>query len=316
MNAWIAGSRSLYVWLAGRTGYSPSNADVSQRIEGRVRAWRPRFPGQPQFVWIHYTSPHDPYASVAPWLGSINPSPNATAAEDSTPRWLFADARTSPDRVALLKDRYDESIREVDFHVGRAIETLKETLGQNTAFIITADHGESFGHGYGAHMGPMLYEDLVHIPLILHLPKDERAGTRLSAPASQIDLAPTIATIAGMVPDPSWEGRSLLSSEPMAEDRTVYAMNFEENPARGQLKTGSIALIRNHWKLVRFFGNLQYPDMPKLKTQLFDLRADPSEVRNLAPEHPDIVGELSMIMDAEFAKHSDRVTSDDRTSTR
>jgi arylsulfatase A-like enzyme len=315
-NSWIAESLSVFQKISSYFGIDEPNFRASIRINHRLSMWKEYSESKPQFVWIHYFSPHDPYATTEPWLGSFNPSSEARNFATSSPTPLFSDRFTSPSRIEALRDRYDESISEVDFHLGEAVELLKRKLGPNTAFLITADHGESFSHGYGGHTGPMLYEDLIHIPLIIQLPNGQRAGTRIDAPASQIDLAPTIADIAGIAPDPSWEGRSLLSGEPIPEDRPIYSMNFEENPARGKLTTGSIALIRNHWKLVRFFGNLSYPDMPKLKTQLFDLRADAQELHNLATERPDVVRELSSVMDAEFAKHSGPVPPDDRAPTR
>jgi arylsulfatase A-like enzyme len=240
---------------------------------------------------------------------------DARSIAGSLPSYGFTAVHSSPERIALLKDRYDESISEVDFHVERAIALLKQKLGANTAFIITADHGESFSHGYGGHGGPMLYQDVIHIPLLIEFPERLQAGLRQPANVSQADIAPTIADIAGIPPDPSWEGHSLLKTESVDTHRPIYSMNFEENVADGQLKNGSIALMRDGFKLVRFFGTLRYPDMPELTTQLFNLQSDPEEQHNLAADHPDIVKALSAVMDADFAKHAGAITKSSDSST-
>jgi hypothetical protein len=80
-------------------------------------------------------------------------------------------------------------------------------------------------------------------------------------------------------------------------------MNFEQNESRGRLTTGSVAALRSNWKLVRYFGKPQYPHVPHLQTQLFDLAQDPHENKNLASVHPDIVGTLSAQIDAQLALH-------------
>jgi arylsulfatase A-like enzyme len=183
------------------------------------------------------------------------------------------------------------------------ITAIRQNLGPNTAILLTADHGESFDHGYGGHSGVMLYEDLIHIPLIVELPSTAAPIVKHDELAAQIDLAPTIAMIAGVTPSPSWPGHSLLALPNDPQPRTIFAMNFEENNRRGRLTTGSVAALRSNWKLVRFLGKPQYPNMPQLQTQLFDLAEDPREYKNLASVHPDIVGILSAQIDAQLAIH-------------
>jgi len=149
----------------------------------------------------------------------------------------------------------------------------------------------------------MLYEDLIHIPLIIALPSAATVHGRRDERAAQIDLAPTIAAIAGVAPSPTWAGQSLLALPETSELRTIYAMNFEQSDSRGRLTTGAVAALHSNWKLVRFFGQPKYSNMPKLQTQLFDLTEDPHEYKNVAAIHSDIVAALSAQIDEQLAIH-------------
>jgi arylsulfatase A-like enzyme len=167
--------------------------------------------------------------------------------------------------------------------------------------MLTADHGESFSHDYGGHGGVMLYEELLHIPLILRLPGESTTSERRVELSDQTDLAPTIAAIAHVTPSPNWSGASLLGRP--SRERTIFAMSFEQNESRGRLSTGSVAVLSDNWKLVRFIGTPKYPKMPRLETQLFDLASDPREQHNLAATHPDLVADLSTQIDEQLERY-------------
>lgn len=244
---------------------------------------------RPVFLWVHFMPPHAPYAAPEPWLGQFDSSPAARRLGDSNPDLAFLFRRTSKQRAALLEARYDESVKYVDFFVGEFLERAQQLLGPNTVVIVTADHGESFAHGYGAHGGPCLYESLIHIPLLIKAPFQAQELHTL-IPAEQVDIAPTVAALAGISAPPSWEGRSLLpllkpsESEVPMPAKPVFAMSFEENPRRLALTTGSVAVIDGRWKLVHFMGALHYSQMPQLHDELYDLGDDPRELTNRVSE--------------------------------
>jgi arylsulfatase A-like enzyme len=218
---------------------------------------------------------------------------------------LYFESRyDSQSRIETLKARYDESIAYVDHYVGQFISAVHQDLGPNTAIFLTSDHGESFDHGYGSHGGVMLWEDLIHVPFIMSLP-GAAAGRREDL-ASQVDLAPTIAAVAGLPPPADWVGRSLVSATEVGNP-TVFSMNFEENRSHMPLATGAIAALRSHWKLLRFFGDPRYPHVPLLKNQLFDLRTDPHEHADLESAQPGIAAELSSAIDEQLARHGGAV---------
>jgi arylsulfatase A-like enzyme len=266
---------------------------------------------EPIFLWVHLFPPHSPYAVPKPWLGRFDPSERDRTAASTQPNWAWIQSTLSARQVATLAARYDEATAYVDSYVGPFLQRALELLGPNTAIIITADHGESFTHGYGAHTGPGLYDEIIHVPLILKLP-GQSAGERCERPAEQADVAPTLAALAGVPAPAGWAGRSLLAAcnAPAASTqphRAIFSMNFEQNPRYAALKTGSVAVIQGRWKLIHYMGALHYPDMPPLRDQLFDLLADPGEQHDLAAQHPATVRRLLSLIEAGLARHGGAV---------
>ncbi len=263
---------------------------------------------RPTFLWIHFLPPHDPYAAPQPWLGRFDPSPAARTTVDSEPLPLFAFGFLPKERVQVLEARYDESVAYSDYYITRFAERALQLLGDNTAVVITADHGESFEHGYGMHTGPGLFEPLIHIPLIVRFPA-QRDGVRAPVTAEQVDIAPTLAELAGVPSPTGWEGHSLVSYRSPAasvDEATwtpAFAMNFEENPRRGAITTGSIAVIDGHWKLVHYMGALHYPQMPPLHDALYDLSQDPGELVNRIVERPGEAGRLRRLISEQLDRH-------------
>jgi arylsulfatase A-like enzyme len=221
----------------------------------------------------------------------------------------------SPALAQTLTDRYDESVRYVDHYAGSFLQRALQLLGPDTVVVVTADHGESFRHGYGAHTGPGLYDEIIHVPLIIKLPGQTQGG-RCDALSEQVDIAPTLAQLAGIAPPPLWEGHSLLgacpgnaaSTSPTAAtpgataDTPAFSMNFEQNPRHARLTTGSVAVIDGRWKLVHYLGHLHYPGMPPLHDALYDLANDPQENKNLATGDPAEVALLRKLIDGQLAE--------------
>jgi arylsulfatase A-like enzyme len=279
-----------------------------EQIVAQAARWTSDRHRAPVFMWVHLFPPHAPYAAPKPWLGQFDHSQAARSASSSFPAHLFDSSLEPASRIAALESRYDESIVYLDYYFGKLVSSVRQNLGANTVILLTADHGESFDHGYGDHGGVMLYEDLIRIPLIVAFPSATAPTQRRDELASQIDLAPTIAAIAGVAPSPGWAGRSLLAVPNTNEVLTIFSMNFEQNQSRGRLATGAVAALRSNWKLVRFIGEPQYPNMPRLQTQLFDLAKDPREHKNLAAIYPHIVAPLSAQIEEQLTAHGNAVS--------
>jgi arylsulfatase A-like enzyme len=240
---------------------------------------------KPFFAWIHVLPPHEPYLPTEPFKKYFNSSYKLRSfkaqenIKDESYKYLFDylrfPAEIQPD-VDLMKDYYDEFIRYCDKQLEEFIEKLNErNMLDNTVIVFSADHGESFEHGYFTHGGPFLYEQVTHVPFILREP-GQTTGKVLNNLVEQIDIPATILDLVDITV-PAWmEGRSVLPfmrGEHLTE-RPAFSMNFEENPSRGhQITRGSIAVWEGDYKLIHY--------IERGESLLFNLKVDPQELNNL-----------------------------------
>jgi len=204
------------------------------------------------FLYLHSLDAHTPYE----------------------PRPPFDAAFLRPGASGIERDRdlYDNEVAYNDREIGRLLDGLRR-LGvyDRTLIAITADHGEEFmEHGVARH-GRSLYDDALHVPLIVKLPGGRPAGRRVSAVASSLDLAPTLLDYAGVPRPASFTGSSLraLVSGAAAPERRLFAEQLGPGHALFAVREG-------RWKLVRRL-------LPEPHELLFDLQRDPGERTNLAP---------------------------------
>src|SRR5947209_4636740 len=124
---------------------------------------------QPRFLWAHILPPHDPYVTPSPYSRRFLSTEKLTRSYDFLSLRNYAlPADTS---VTELRDRYDEMVLYADAAVGDFLDWLDRTDRLNHAIvIISADHGESFDHNWFLHAGPPLYNALIRIPLLIHIP--------------------------------------------------------------------------------------------------------------------------------------------------
>lgn len=239
--------------------------------------------GRPQFLWTHVLPPHDPYLPPVPYRGEFLKSSKLNRISD----FIGLDNQSLPRNVSVeeLRARYDEDIAYTDHAVGEFLDWLDHT-GRlaNSLVLVSADHGESFENGWYKHTGPLLSDGLIHIPLLVHLP-GQTDSARVTQPAQQIDILPTILELIKS-PSPSWvEGTSLVPALHLNRlpDRFLFAMNLEPDSVFKPISKGTIALINDRYKYVA-----DVADLEGSKGLLFDYRSDPSEQRNLSKLQPDI----------------------------
>jgi lipoteichoic acid synthase len=170
-------------------------------------------------------------------------------------------------------DDYLNSVRYEDFFVKNLIQQYKDLgLYEDTVFVIVGDHGEGFEeHGRSQH-DDVIYEEGLHVPLIVHDPQRFEGGERVENLTNHLDILPTVADLLGFsVEGGKYPGRSLL--EPIPDDRTLFVSCYHDDRC--------LASIRGDSKFIHHYGN--QPD------ELFDLGKDPLERDSLADERPDEV---------------------------
>jgi arylsulfatase A-like enzyme len=138
---------------------------------------------KPIFLWVHFFEPHEPYVAH--------------------PEHPFAG------KGADL-DAYDSEVATADDGVGRIVHLVRERRGRasDPVVIVTADHGEEFGEHGGRYHGTTVYEEQVHVPLVVVGPGVKR-GVRVGTVVQTIDLLPTTLSALGIPRPPRVRGRDL-----------------------------------------------------------------------------------------------------------
>lgn len=203
---------------------------------------------RPFFLWLHLFDPHDPY----------------------TPPEPFRSRYAHP---------YDAEVAYTDALVGGFLDEL-EALGllQQSLVVATADHGEGLGdHGEAFH-GYFVYDSTVHVPLIVRPPGPGAAGARRSEAVSHVDLVPTILDLVGLEIPASVQGQSLLPLLGQTPDPAVA----EERP--GVYAESFYPLLHYGWAPLRSLRTASHKLIESPTPELFDLAADPGELRSLEVE--------------------------------
>jgi arylsulfatase A-like enzyme len=210
---------------------------------------------EPFFLWLHYFNPHDPYTQHA--------------AHD------FGDGEL---------ERYDSEVASVDASIGGIFEHLgRAGVARRTIIVVTADHGEEFREHGGQFHTNKLYEELLHVPLIVSVPGVEPA--RIDQVVELIDIAPTLCEVLALSARcDEYDGKSLWATRAgLRDDSPGLRGAYSE----AMMRDGTLlrrSLLSQGFRLT---VNL---DLETL--ELFDVTRDPREAHNVAREHPDRVRQL------------------------
>ncbi len=183
------------------------------------------------------------------------------------------------------RDLYDGEVHWTDRWVGQVLDFIEaQPWAKQTVVIITADHGEGFGeHNHFRHAYE-LWESLVRVPLMFRIPGVK--SQKLSVARSHIDLAPTIADLMGVKAEPAFRGVSLV--------KELFGTPGPPRPVivdlpRDDLQDRRRAVIDSGWKLISFGDNQRF--------QLFDLKEDPGELRDLSKSHPEQLSRMQAVLE-------------------
>jgi len=243
------------------------------------------------FFYLHYEDPHGPY----------NPPAEFRPAGEAPARIGYRFAQNKQIRAGTLKPTaeerawikalYDGEVRHVDQSIGRLLEGMRASgIYDNALIILTSDHGEEFfEHGNVAH-GHTLYNELLHVPLIVKLPKSAAKGEYFPFVSVQ-RITPTILDMCGIEFDPNHMAGSSLSEfwtgEGHESDDTPYS-------------TG--VLYYEDRESVVFDGMKYIRQIDGASDELFNLNADPGEHKSLSSTRPvDVHGAQRLLEDSRTA---------------
>jgi arylsulfatase A-like enzyme len=271
---------------------SPLKDFLAENVE-RALDWVRSTDGQPFFLFLHTYAVHMPFAPPPPYDRLFDPEYDGPCREKilhaSVNECLGRDD-ADPRVVRHVKALYDGEIRRTDAIFGRFLGVLRAMgLAERTCVIVTSDHGEEFKeHGRFFHRRASLYEELLRVPLIVWCPERFSGGRVVDQQVGVVDIAPTILDITGVpIPD-GLDGVSLLPTlrGRSAPQRTTLVSEVDASIEKERRDAFTVVAVRtDRHKLLVSSGAA-----PAL--ELFDLRDDPGETRDVSGTLPEVVAQL------------------------
>ncbi|MFI6740722.1 sulfatase [Nonomuraea sp. NPDC050451] len=289
-------------------GFS-ERAYLSDVLAGKAREFIAGAKGEPFFLYLAPIGPHNPANPAVrhanAFAGAMAPRTPSFNQEDvsAEPEWLRERPSLDEATVDQVDERYRARMRSmlgVDDLVGAVVDELRRT-GQldNTYIFFTSDNGFHLGTHRLKQGKTTPFEEAIKVPLVVRGP-GIKAGATISQLTSSVDLATTFAELGGATPPPFAEGRSLvplLKGKPPAVWRrnvlVEFARPLDQSSAAQTPVPPYRALRTDQYKYVRYATG---------ESQLYDLRADPYELRNLiATADPALLDGLRQRLDAMVA---------------
>jgi len=276
------------------TSFTPTGGVIERtaaRTNQYVFSWLDSVGNKNFFLWIHYQDPHGPYLPPSKYLRRLPNASNRKYSEgpavldvtdnegkNGIPAYQHVLGQSSP---SYYRRNYDGEIAYADEVVGDLLERI-DNLGllENSIVILTADHGEAMGeHNYYFCHGHDLTEELIHIPLIVHVPGVEKRQ-RVNELVSIIDVAPTILSALGLEDELRGSGKDLMplingTGQTLDRDYVIA----EDVSNRLCVRTRQSSYIAG-----------------ADGERLYDLTEDPRELQNLLVQNPHLAGDWRAVL--------------------
>jgi arylsulfatase A-like enzyme/Tfp pilus assembly protein PilF len=254
----------------------------AEDVANRALGWLSRHQQRPFFIWLHFYDAHDPYDPPEPFKTHYASAP------------------------------YDGEIAYTDSIVGSFVEVLrKHGLYQNSVIAIAADHGEAFGeHGEERH-GMFLYDETIHVPLLLKLPAEQLRGKRVEERVALAEVAPTLLEAAGVSAPATMQAHSLF---PLIDAAEIDVANSaiggkgkgSERPVYSETNYAHRAF---GWSELRSWRTGKYLYVQAPKRELYDQSSDPDAGKNLVPAAKAVADTLESQL-ADFQQKTSSVRSE------
>jgi arylsulfatase A len=249
---------------------------------------------RPFFLYLPFTVPHAavqvPEDSLAEYKGKLGDDPPYDGKINGRPSYLPHPAPHAG---------YAAMVTRMDRSVGRILDKLKELkLEENTLVVFSSDNGPTHNVGgadstFFKSAGDLrglkgsLYEGGIRTPFVAYRPGTVPAGRECDTRLAFWDVLPTLAELAGAEPPPGIDGISFVPVLTGKGSQKEHDFLYWEFPSYG----GQQAVIAGDWKAVR-----QNLAKRVVKTELYNLKNDPSESTDVAAKHPDVVKRLEAVM--------------------
>jgi arylsulfatase A-like enzyme len=265
-----------------------SSIGDARRVTQLALDWLEARRGERFFLFLHFLDVHSDYVADERYERMFTKGAGRLKGRTQELAGIRKGEPVTAGDVEHLARLYDAGIRQLDDDLVPLFDWLgKAGRLEDTAVVVTSDHGEEFlEHGSVLH-DHTHYEELLRVPLILRgasIP----AGLRIPSAVSLTDVMPTFLGLLDVPPPEGMQGRDLRGSwrsrEPIADERALFA----ETSPMGEDALRSIRMGRH--KLIH--------DRRTGRVELYDLEEDPGETRDLSSEQRDLVERLSSALEA------------------
>ena len=253
---------------------------------------------QPFCLWVNWGGPHAPWDAPGRYAAMYDPSdcklPYGDTRGGYPPGKYVKVRRAYPEDAARkVRANYYGLINVVDDCIGEIMAALeKRGMLENTIVVYTSDHGEMLGdHGY--YGKSLMWRQSANVPLIVSYPKGLAQGLRFDAPVSTMDLVPTVLQMAGAKTPAFCQGRSLAPVMTGKSATHTNAVFSEMNDVKMVLTERHKYIWSARWAKAK----------TRYKAILFDVKADPLELRNLSgdPQFADVEKDLHRMLEERLA---------------
>jgi choline-sulfatase len=236
---------------------------------------------QPLFAYLHTVDPHHPYTPKEPFLKFKieDKGREGLAFRENVLRKKYREELNEED-IEYIMSLYDCEILHNDYYFQEFINFLKEkNLYDDSLIVVLGDHGEQFDEHGELYHGLSIYNEEIHVPIIIKFPNTEFRGYRPNFIMTQVDIVPTILDYIGIQIPKSIDGISVLSyleKRTDSIDRIVMIkekLNFED--WKGVSYVGFI--LDNEKHIIRY-PRYDYTDIESY--EVYDLEKDPNEREN------------------------------------
>ncbi len=247
----------------------------ADEVVNHALSWLSQLPNGPFFLWLHLYDAHDPYEPPEPY------------------------------KTRYASQLYNGEIAYADAAVGKLMnEIRKHGLYDETMIAVMADHGESLGaHGENTH-GIFLYDETLHVPLLIKLPASRSAGKKVDARVRLVDVAPTILQEAGLTVPKEMQGESLSSMMPAANAPAHSGASKpepqDERPAYAETDYPHRAF---GWSSLRALRTGKYLYIRAPERELYNQPVDPEALHNEANSAKAVADTIGGQLDA-FRSHT------------
>lgn len=268
---------TIFAKTQEKAGVDPGTPSLpADEMTDEAISWIQSTNDEPRFLWVHYMDVHHPYTPPEQHQTEFREEPIPKRKAIKLQRKMLDKPESITENgLNDLIDLYDAEIRFVDAEIERLIKSIREHWSSDALIAVTSDHGDEFKDHGGFSHNDTLYDELLHVPLLL---EDDTEGTFQEEIVSLLDIPPTFLDYANEEIPAEFQGESL--------------KNIIEGGSRERAYT-----IADHGTTVGYRdATWKYITGPD-REELYNVNKDPGEEKNVHADHPDVIEKIESVLE-------------------